>query len=555
MLSRIAVAFTIYYPEPFDFHYPDETFHDNIADKVKLKVTPGEYESGTFVVFSPKPGKNVLLKANDLEGPKGSVIPKENIDVGVVTFMSREGNTAYQVNIWVGGMEAGAGLNAPYNGFNKDAKERLPVLPVCIVKDDAEFELAKADAESHITLTHRDNVKTFFKEGESKQFWVTVHIPGELVLPAFRNVFSGTLSLVVDEKTIEVPIEVEVINYRLDNLRNHGKYMGVMRAWDVGPEFRDAAMADIRACGCNALRAPIKTLEDYKYVKRYGFDFVISTKSNWTKEEVQTICEMGFLPLMYGRDEPGKPPPWKARRTILEHISLTNKIHKIGGLAGTSGSYSILKEISDNRGVAQDWWLMGISTRVWYSKRWLKFRKRCQYLADVRQDPSKKIVGLQGSYEGTMNGHYPLLTRIMYGFWLYNSNFDMGIHWGYAYRSEGMNPYTNTRAFMVAFPAVIKDERGIFLRREMIHSYTWDSFREGIDDFRYALTVNRMIDEVPNIEKRKTLRFEFKKVLDTFKEIDVRNEHKIRIDLYNGYAGTRRAREKLIDIMTAILSD
>jgi len=555
LLSTSLAATTIYYPEPFDFHYPQEKTHQNITDRLKLQATLGEYESGTFVVYSSQPATDVILRTNDLVGPAGTVIPKKNIDAGIVTFMNLKGNMAYQIDIWVGGMEAGRGRGAPYNGFNKDAKENLPLLPVCIVKNDNEFEAAKKNATGHITLTHQDNVVTSFEAGKSKQFWITVHIPENLKLPHIRNTFSGVLDLEIDGKPTRVPLEVEVLNYRLDELGFHQKYMGVMRAWDVSPEFRDAATADVRKQGCNAIRAPINSLQDYEYVKRYGFDLAITTHNNWTKKDVQQIAAMGFLPLMYGRDEPGKPPPYKAEKTILRHIALTRKIQATGGLAGTSGGYPVLKEITAIRGVKQDWWLMGMSTRAWYSKRWFTFGPRFQYMADVRRDPAKKIVRLQGTYEGTMNAHYPLLTRILYGFWLFNSNFDMGIHWGYAYRSRKINPYRDDRVFMVAFPAMIKDNGGSLIRREMIHSYTWDAFREAIDDFKYALTANRLIDNLQNIETKAALRSEFDAILSKFVEIDVNNEHKIRIDAYNGYAGTRKARERLIDILAKILSE
>jgi hypothetical protein len=176
-------------------------------------------------------------------------------------------------------------------------------------------------------------------------------------------------------------------------------------------------------------------------------------------------------------------------------------------------------------------------------------------MADVRNDPAKKIVGMQGTYEGTMNAHYPLLTRILYGFWLFNSKFDMGIHWGYAYRASEVNPYRDDRVFMVAFPAVIKDNVGNLIRREMIHSYTWDAFREAIDDFKYALTTNRLLENIQDIRKKTALRSEFDDILKNFVEVDVNNEHKIRIDAYNGYEGTRRARERIIDIMAKILSE
>jgi hypothetical protein len=108
---------------------------------------------------------------------------------------------------------------------------------------------------------------------------------------------------------------------------------------------------------------------------------------------------------------------------------------------------------------------------------------------------------------------------------------------------------------MVAFPAKIKDKGGKLIRREMIHSYTWDAFREAIDDFKYALTASRLIDNVQNIEKKAALRSEFDDILSKFVEVDVNDEHKIRIDAYNGYAGTRRARERLIDIVAKILSE
>jgi hypothetical protein len=546
---------SIYFPEPFDFHYPDEQYHDNISDRIRLQATLGEYESGTFVVHSTVPALNVILRATDLEGPNRIVIPASNIDVGIVTFMSRARNDVYLNNIWVGGVPAGEGLDAPYNGFNQDAKDRLPLLPVCIVKNDAEFEAAKANALGHIILTHHEEAKTFFNAGESKQFWITVYIPENLNLPSIRNVFSGDLNLIIDGETLEVPIDVEVINFRLDELEDHNKYMGLMRVWDVGQDFMDTAMADIRAHGANAIRAPLNSTAEYSYVGDYNFDLAITTDNTWTADDVQDIWASGFQPLMYGVDEPGKPPDSEA--TILEHIRLTQQIHAVGGLAGTAGRYDVLEEIVVNRGVSQDWWLMGTSTRSWNTSLWLTDLTGVRaHIEDLRQDPANKITLLmEGSYEGTMNGHYPLLTRIMYGFWLYNSNFDMGIHWGYASNALLINPYTNTDAFIVAFPAVIINHNGDFLYRKMISSYTWEAYRAGIDDLRYALTINRRINELNDDALREQLRSEFDDILSTFRLIDVNNGHEIRIDAYNGYTGTRNARMRLTDLLVVTLAE
>jgi hypothetical protein len=328
-----------------------------------------------------------------------------------------------------------------------------------------------------------------------------------------------------------------------------------MRVWDVGEDFMDTAMEDIRAHGANAIRARLNSTSDYAYVAGYNFDLAITTDNTWSEDDVQDIRASGFLPLMYGRDEPGKPPDPEA--TILEHIELTEQIHEYGGLAGTAGSYDVLVEIAVNRGVSQDWWLMGTGTRSWYASQWLTDLAAVRaHIADLRQDPADKIaLLLEGSYEGIMNGHYPLLTRIMYGFWLYNSNLDMGIHWGYASDAQEINPYTNTGAFMVAFPAVINNQNGDFLRRKMIPSYTWEAFREGIDDLKYALTINRRINELSDAGLRAQLRAEFNDILSTFRLMDVNNEHEIRIDAHSGYAGTRNARTQLIDILAVILRD
>jgi hypothetical protein len=61
-----------------------------------------------------------------------------------------------------------------------------------------------------------------------------------------------------------------------------------------------------------------------------------------------------------------------------------------------------------------------------------------------------------------------------------------------------------------------------------------------------------MIDEMTDTTRKAVLRSQFTEVLSRFREIDVGNEHQIRIDAYNGYAGTRQAREILIEIMAEI---
>jgi hypothetical protein len=538
----LAAQDRVFFVEPFDFHYPDETSHSEIGNAVRIKVSRGERESGTFV-FMPSSGRfDIRLEARDLEGPSGSVLPACLISLGVVTFMSREGNREYLDDVWIGGLRAGAGKGGDSRGFNQDAKDRLPVLPVAIVPDEVEFDAEKGQAVGHITLTWRTDARTRAAAGEGKQFWVTVRVPDDFSPPRLRSLYRGSLRLTADGQALDVPLEVEVLDFVLDDPWEHGRHLGVMRSFgDTAPEFQEAVIDDLLAHGLNMVREPLTVPEDYVALKDRGFDMAMNVDWNLTSGDFEQVREAGFEPYVYGGDEPGN------HATYGEHIAITEQVHARGGLCGTAGSFQALTDIDPV--AAQDWWAVGLGVIKWYSaSRWAENKPMRDHLDRLRRDPSAKIADLEAHYASVLNSHYPLGARILLGFWLYHSRLDGAASWGYCVRGRVTNPYTETSAFATAFPVLFLNPDGSLHSRAVLPSHTWEAYREGIDDLRYALTAERLLGLYGSPEQEER----FTELLSDFVLLE---DDGNRYDYRNPSREVREARDGLIDLICEILGE
>ncbi|MGH3774017.1 MAG: hypothetical protein ACRDRW_21945 [Pseudonocardiaceae bacterium] len=515
----------MFFPEPFDFHYPDEGTYRNISSSIQLKMSIGEHESGTFVYVPHEEGE-IEVFANDLVGPGGTTLPKDLINVDVVSYMNRDRSLQYLQNIWLRG------------GVNRDVKARSPILPMAIVPDEQEFLSKTTEAVGPIRLREIDHARAQSRPGQGKQFWVTVHIPTIFNPPRLRSLYTGNLTLVAGNAgRWRVPIEVEVLNVRLDDLWSQHKHIGVFQAVDqFDAVFRDAVTHDLTSHGVNGVFHRGATVADYEYFKAHGINFVINGDNLYlTAKKIRQIRDAGFYPFFYGFDEPNRTGKYD------EHIAISRDIRNRGGLIGTSGSLDALQRIA---AVApQDWWNLSFATS------WSPTDKVFAHLDDIRADPRRKIATLESVYPMTLLELYPLNTRLLYGFWLFNSNLDGGFAWAYSNDTRQVNPYTTTDWNGVAFPAEFYDAAGTLKRRKMLSSYAWEAFRNGAYDFRYAMTAKRLAAERGTSAQRD----QFREAMRSYQRI-FGEANSTRIDVVNSNGKVRETRHELFDLISELVS-
>ena len=517
----------LFYPEPFDFHYPDEQTYRDVAPFAGVELTLGETGSTTFVHVPAADGPTRVVPG-DLVGPQGAVLAADLIDVGVVMFMDRAREPHYLDNISLPG------------GINQDVRERAPVVPMAIVPDEQNFVSATSEAgDGAISLQVSDHATAVGRAGLGSQFWVTVSVPPDFAPPVPRSTFRGDLTLLTNGGALPVPIEVTVLATALDEVSAHGRHVGVFQTVDQFDRiFWDTVMEDLRSHGVNTIFHRRATPEDYRYFRRYGVDLVLNADNFFLGAgEIAEIAATGFLPLFYGFDEP------HLHGTVAEHVETSRRIRSRGGLVGTSGTLATLRAVDAQ--VPQTWW------NITFATSWLPDDPVFAHFDEVRADRARKIADLEFVYPMTLLELYPLNTRLLYGLWLYSSELDGGLAWAYSSDSRTLNPYEQTDWHGVAFPAEFHSaDDGTLVYRAMLPSYVWEAFRAGVTDMRYALTLERLLAERGTPAER--LRFEL--LLEDYRRIYSSSAPgAARIDARNSNAAVRETREEMFDMLAALL--
>ncbi|MEM6992234.1 MAG: hypothetical protein AAF721_17110, partial [Myxococcota bacterium] len=532
----VAVA-GLFFVEPFEYHYPDEGTYERVDAGVQIKLALGEHEPGSFV-FVPLEGvQELVVVPDDLLGPGGTMLPAEMIRVGVVTFMNRSDNAGRTEMVWRSGVERG-GSSEDSREFHQDARDRLPLLPGAIVRDATEAESRMAGANPSITLTDGIEARARAVAGQGVQFWVTVHVPADFELPEPVTSFGGALDLYLDDRKILVPMRVEVLRTTLDTLEAHGKHVGVMTALEHNDSaFEDAILADLRDHGANALRAPIATPSGYAPLSDNGIGVVLNLATELEPADLAAVADAGFAPyLFHGLTEPSDAE-------VVEALDAAVSIHDRGGLYADAMAFDVLETIAAQEPV--DYWAHAITTyELDDTRSSADFDAFLAHLDAVRSNPRAKIATMEAHYAEVFAGQAPLQARLLYGFWLYRSNLDGAVASGYAIADDEAvdNPWTSPSYRGVTFPAIMTDAQGVELRREMIPTYTWEAMREGIDDFRYALTAARMIDERGTAGDRET----FETLLADYGPLYVDGD---RVDYRHREADVRATRYALFDLI------
>jgi hypothetical protein len=213
------------------------------AGRVRLTACPGEIASGSLVLWAPDGLKGALPAATDLSGPAG-VIPAATIDFKWVKCWHQ-------------------GSTAPH-WWHRSLKRAL--IPELLLNDD---DLVRVDRDKECTLLRlsfpegdryvdisepapwtgkyewsgrsiaefpvRDGARLLpadLPAGENKQVWLTSKVPD--ATPAGR--YTGTVRVLAGEqKLAEIPIEVDVLPWRLPAPRTHydssREYTGGIYYW------------------------------------------------------------------------------------------------------------------------------------------------------------------------------------------------------------------------------------------------------------------------------------------------------------------------------------
>jgi len=416
---------------------------DRLLDQLKLWGSRSQYARATFALRALEDLGDFRVALDELTGPDGTRLDGEKIDLRVVHLRPR--------------------TIALFEG-----EPRSDLCPDLLLRDDRTPLPPRGDQGGFggtLCTTH-------VKAHESKQFWLTVHVPPKTPAGTYR----GTLefrSESLPERKRSLPVELEV--FAIDLAPVEGYYsiyypsqpVDPKRPNYVAPERYVAELQDQVRHGLNAatLYGGFATL---KYAKEAGMTqppVLMHWPDGDARQQVRAAQAMGFPDLYYyGVDEPRGPAVERCRKEAERRTALG--LHMFTAINGLE---------------------------AWKATR--DFIDRPVYCIHVFSGPKTEAAAyarglghVPVSYWVT-SVSYPLHHRVLAG--LYNTacGYQGTAPWAYQdfpddrlYGSEG-------HVHAVAYP----DASG-----RPIPSLRWEALRDGIDDVRYLQALRRAMDAAEN---------------------------------------------------------
>ncbi|MAE65851.1 MAG: hypothetical protein CMJ18_16395 [Phycisphaeraceae bacterium] len=425
--------------------------HDEATSQLAMVACRGEFEPITFSVYALRPIDALKVSAGDLSGPGEAKVPAEAIDVRRVAWQSDWSNPK-----------------------SFEAKEHL--------------------------LRHFDSLR--LAEGMAQRFWVTVRVPEDA--PAGR--YTGTITLTADD--VETPIRLHLavppfdlseadgmgyfmyypglkhesvsneafLRKTVEDMRDHGMTTFTIYLWvakkdaetgqttiDVDEQVSEtlgvtyARMMDILGEGGLGRTAPLLDVHSMNYDP----DVIVG---------LDRICRERGWPevLFYIEDEIDYPERIKRARKILEDIRQRSPDIRTTTALGKKGATAL--------GHMYDVWI-GCSTP--------EMIEMCNAKGKAPWTYSCRAV-----YEVS-----PAFERAFFGRFAWKLGLRGVSLWSYAEDSSFSDRFgrKQTYADFETFPMDWRHRYGhvVFEKDEIVPTVTWEAVREGIDDYRYMLTLKK----------------------------------------------------------------
>lgn len=463
-----------------------------LAEELSCSGCRGEYESVTVAVYAIDDITDLLVTVDDLRGPGGS-IPADAVDVRVV-------------KVWY---QAGRGI--------RDLKGRI-LVPELLLKDD---DLVRVDTETQqnaLRSTAPDDIETYLlcsgptsenlenvrpidamelqpvdiPADSLKQFWITVRIPDECA----PGRYEGKVELRSAGATAELPLTVTVHPFELEPSRLI--YSIYYRA-KLSPDDTPTITSELRSE--EQYRAEI---EDFR---AHGVVYPTNYQS-WGEGQIRRVLEI--------REEVGMPdgPFFNLGRGTgntddpAQLAALQEDVGKWIDLCGDFGYDPVyfygMDEATGERLKSQQmtWQAVqdagGKTFVACYKKTFEAMGPllNCAVLAGP-PDPAEaekwhSVGSLAFCYANPQVGpEEPETFRRNFGLLLWKAGFDGAMDYAYQHGfGHVWNDFDSAsyRDHNFTYPTV----NGI------VDTVQWEGFREGVDDVRYATTLERAIDDAPD---------------------------------------------------------
>jgi len=451
--------------------------------ELSLSAAPGEAEPRVLAIYALRDLPRVELRASDLRGPRGATIPAARIDIRRVRFHDKQGQERW----------------GPYNA----GLMRVPLF---------------LEPAAHASV----------RANSTQPFWITVHVPED----APPGEYTGSVAIAAQGAApATVSLRVTVWPFKLAQPR--GIFFGMYARFRSDPEWLLRNFRDMRAHGmttvglCSpfggkmlwqgarvvipwdgtsalerAMDAYVKAGFPEPLVWLMGGDIVrFALRQGELESEAFARAYRGVIEEILRRakqlswpeiifqpvDEPfehyDRMPTARRCLEILKSIPGVRTEED-----GPNTKSRRLNEVYDlcDFIVFHDGPVMVRGT--FDAQAWREF------LARIRRDG--KAVWF---YNIDLTGWHPEPQRFMYGFGLWHSGATGCLSWCYQNAVNERNPelvYQRPAALLYCFPQT-KNELGG-------PCTGWEATREGVDDYRYILTLRQLVDRAlaspaPNI--------------------------------------------------------
>lgn len=409
---------------------------EDLIQRVSLWGAAGQYVSGSFAVRALQPIAALRVELESLEGPDGSRLGPDAIDLRVVHLRRRH-------------------FVMP---ATRTATEELPDL---LLRDDRTELPPKGPQGGYGGGACVAGIPAH----QARQFWITIHVPRG----AKPGIWKGRLRFVGDgdEVRAELPLELEILSLDLRPVEGYysiyypNQPVKKDRPSYVSPQRFAAELADQVRHGLNSttLYGGFDTLEAAARAGMTRAPCIMGWPGGDAPQQIQRAKELGFDGLLYyGVDEPRTPE--QIERCLKESA----RRQKLGlPMMAAINSRSAQEALRD-----------AVTHPVYNIK--------------VFDSPGNEQVkharskGFQPVSYWAVSPAFPLYYRLMLG--LYNTACGYLGSAPWAYQDFPDDRLYTTPAHAMAYP----DASGL-----PIPTLRWEAFRDGIDDVRYLQALERAI--------------------------------------------------------------
>jgi len=443
-------------------------------NSLHINACPGEYEPATFSLHALRSLRDISIQASPLRGSGGTIEPY-NIDIRSVRYM-------------------------PWKGQGRWGTFQSTLL------EDAPLLLEKRDSRQ-------------IEKNKNQTFWITVHTPDNL--PPGR--YHGNVNIKAGPAILELPLTVEVYPFKL--AEPVGITFAMYARMRPDPHWIAETFADMRAHGLTTLALAgnsgldMKVKDDSVVINFTGDSPLELNMQGYRKAgftEPMHWLMSGDFPRICAKIGPLDSEPFARayRQLILQLIEhgqasgwpeiifqpVDEAFEHETALPRMLRLMQILKSIPHLRTEADG-----------MNGKWHNFSEEAYRLTDVinlhdgpmldRHKPvdmcawwkfysravnDSKLIWF---YNIDLSAWHPEPVRFMTGFGLWKSRAHGIIEWAYMWPvkpEDSLAVYSQPSAFLYRYPAAPGISGGPTIGYEMV--------REGIDDYRYLLTLEKYLD-------------------------------------------------------------